>query len=82
MPTIPAALKEGAQVYKTPRFIVKTALMDCEFQHLWGDLGDVGITLNETGWDKYVGDIKCYIHVVKERMNHYYNMFPFKRIPV
>ena len=48
---------------------------------LHGGLAKLGITLNETSRDKHVGDIKWYIHMVKERMWAIYNTLPFQKIP-
>ena len=48
---------------------------------LHGGLAKLGITLNETSRDKHVGDIKWYIHTVKEHMWAIYNTLPFQKIP-
>ena len=41
----------------------------------------MGIQLNTTSHDEHVGEIKHYIHVVKERVRAIYNTLPFTHMP-
>ena len=56
------------QIYWRNGFLVEVALMDGEFVHLRGELVSMGVTLNDTSQDEHVGDIKSFIHTIKERM--------------
>ena len=47
-----------ATLYRKVGFKVTTALMDGEFVPLRGGLAEIGVTLNETSRDEYVGDIE------------------------
>jgi hypothetical protein len=55
--------------------------MDGEFAPLRGDLADLGVGLNTTAYDEHVGEIECYILVIKERMQANSNTLPFKHAP-
>ena len=57
------------------------ALMDGEFGHLRGELGSLGVVLNEASRDEHVGEIERFIRTVKERMRAIYNTLPFQKIP-
>ena len=46
--TIIHLIKSILQVYKRSGFVMATALMDSAFGHLWGELSELAITLNET----------------------------------
>ena len=68
-------------LYQKAGFKITTVLMDGEFMPLCGGLAELGITLNETSRDEYVGHIEQYIHMVKEHMQAIYNTLPFQKIP-
>ena len=55
--------------------------MDGEFERIHEPLADVGIQLNMTSRDEHVGEIECYIHVVKERVRAIYNTLLFTHMP-
>ena len=55
--------------------------MNREFGHLHGELAGMGVALNETSWDKHVGDIERFIRTVKEQMQAIYNTLPFNKVP-
>ena len=66
IPTLIKGIHTIIRLYKCTGFTVNAALMDGEFEPLHGDLAAEGIMLNATAHDKHVGDIKHYIHTVKE----------------
>ena len=47
-PILIKGVKAILQVYQRNGFNIEMALMDGEFGHLWGELADMGITLNKT----------------------------------
>ena len=55
--------------------------MDGEFERSCKSLADVGIQLNMASRDEHIGEIECYIHVVKERVQAIYNTLPFTHMP-
>ena len=69
------------QVYHRRGFQVEMALMDGEFGHLRGELGSLGVVLNEASRDEHVGEVERFIRTVKERMRAIYNTLPFQKIP-
>ena len=69
-------------LYRKAGFNITTTLMDREFVPLRGGLAELGVTLNIMSRDEHVGDIKRYIHRVKERMCAIYNTLPFQKIPM
>ena len=73
------AFKSVAQIYG---FKIIQALVDGEFEPLWGKLSESGVSLNTTARDEHVGNIKKYIHTIKERMCAIYNShLPFQTMP-
>ena len=74
-------IKGILQIYQQHGFRVEVALMDGEFGHLCGEMASMGVMLNETSWDKHVGDIERFIHTIKERMRAIYNTLPFHKVP-
>ena len=59
-------LKGILQVYQRWGFQVEMALMDGEFGHLRGELGSLGVVLNEASHDEHVGEIERFIRTVNE----------------
>ena len=49
------------QIYQRNGFNVEVALMDGEFGHLHGELGGMGVTLNEMLQDEHMSDIERFI---------------------
>ena len=74
-------IKGILQRYQQHGFRVEVALMDGEFGHLRREMASMGVTLNETSWDKHMGDIERFIHTIKERMRAIYNTLPFHKVP-
>ena len=54
-PALIAAMRDIIRPYKTAGFVIQTALMDGEFQHICGELAEAGVTLKEMGRDEHVG---------------------------
>jgi hypothetical protein len=75
------ALKSVITIYRRAGFNVMTALMDGEFEHMRGDIAELGVVLNEAARDEHVGEAERCISTVKERMRATYNMLPFHRMP-
>jgi hypothetical protein len=46
--SLAAAMKNVIRLYKGRGFLVPFVIMDGEFESIWGDLGDMGVTLNTT----------------------------------
>ena len=66
-PALIAAMRNVIKLYKTAGFVIQTALMDGEFQHIHGELAEAGVTLYEMGRDEHVGDV-LYIQTIKENV--------------
>ena len=60
---------------------MSVSLMDGEFERIREPLANVGTQLNMTSRNKHIGEIECYIHVVKERVRAIYNTLPFTHMP-
>ena len=56
--TLIKGIKPILQLYKTSGFQVMTALMDGEFDHLYGEMADIGMTLNSTSDEEHMGDVE------------------------
>ena len=54
---------------------------DGEFEHMRGNLSELGIELNTASQDEHVPEIERYIRTMKDRMRSDYNMLPFKKMP-
>ena len=57
-PAFIGAIKNVLQIYKSAGFLVSTALMDGEFQHICGELDECGVTLNKIGKDEHMGIVE------------------------
>eukprot|EP00804_Cyclotella_cryptica_P006122 CCRYP_010732-RA/>CCRYP_010732-RA protein AED:0.20 eAED:0.22 QI:0/0/0/1/1/1/2/0/901 len=70
------ALEKVILIYRREGFIVKTCLMDMEFEKLKSDMGPVEIIT--TAAREHVGDIEWYIRVIKERARSVASQLPYK----
>jgi hypothetical protein len=84
IPMLEKGIKSVATMYKRAGFYVTTTLMlDGEFEAMCGDLADLEIgALSKMARDEHVGNIKRFIHMLKERMQAIYNSLPFINMPL
>ena len=76
------AIDSVAKAYREGGFIVRTVLLDGEFESLRGDLAARGIHLNGVGRDEHVGEAERFICTIKERVRATYSTLPFKKVPM
>jgi hypothetical protein len=79
--TILAAILRVQQVYQMRGFSFNLLLADGQFTSMRGSLANNHITLNDTGCNEHVGNIKQFICTVKELTCSVYNTLPFNKIP-
>jgi hypothetical protein len=77
-----AAIKSVKRIYALRGFKITSGHVDNEFEHMRGDLQEMGITLNVVSAGEHVPEIERYIRTVKERTRCVYNTVPFKRMPL
>jgi hypothetical protein len=65
--TILGAIKSVNSLYSKSGFILRTILMDGQFESLHGDLARIGTDLNTVSNDDHVPEVKWYIRTLKER---------------
>jgi hypothetical protein len=75
-----SALKDVFRIYQGGGFNIEMAMMDREFEPLRGMFAVYKVGLNTTSHDEHVGEIKWYIHTVKERTRATYSTLPFERM--
>jgi hypothetical protein len=81
--TIYNAIKHVHQTYSMRGFMVKTIMMDGQFDKdgLGGAVAELGINLNIVAADEHVPEIERHIRTIKDRARSVVNMMPFVQIP-
>jgi len=72
-------LERVFKIYATAGFIVRTTMMDMEFEKLRHLMPHV--VLNTTAAREHVGEIERKIRVIKERARGTFNTMPYKKLP-
>ena len=60
---------------------VQHFLIDGEFEPLQADLSTMGMMLNAVFKGEHIGDVKHYIHTIKEHAQCVYVTLPFQCMP-
>jgi hypothetical protein len=74
-------IKNIKAIYARRGFRITNMMVDGQFETLWGELGDMQITLDTVSKDEHMPEIERYIRTVKERVRCIYNTLPFKQMP-
>jgi hypothetical protein len=82
IPALKSAMTHVLCIYRKRGFIVKTILMDGQFEPLHGDLADLQLTLNTVSNDEHIPEVERHICTVKERTRCMYNTLPLKCLPI
>ena len=76
------AIDSVVKTYRQGGFVVRTMLLDNEFESLRGDLAARGIHLNGVAREEHVPEAERFVRTIKERTRATYSTLPFKRVPM